>query len=175
LNWVRETFEDTKGEAWLGFYEGDPEDEEDKHSGMFLRNAVICGIGMVEHYQEQGVIPQTPIATGSVDLSRQLRLTPSEESGANNTINKLSDTPDTLPALIEIFGWYPPPQPANTLSDGSPRWLLIGDIQNRLLWVASNAINVGTTDVEIYPQADVDVLAPERAYSDSDLQTILGS
>ncbi len=169
----RRPFSDDTGESqateWINFF-------LDK-MGRFLRNAAIYHYpgGMVQFYKDQGVIPQVAIATGTVGLSRQLRLTSSEAQNANNTINKQSDTPNALPNLVEVFGWYPPPQPENALSDGSPRWLLIVDTNNRLLWVASDAIDVGTTDVETYPQADIATLSPAIAYIESDLQIILGS
>jgi hypothetical protein len=167
LNWVRETFEGTKGEAWLGFYEGDPEDEEDKgHIGMFLRNAVIYGIGMVEHYQEQEMIPQTPIETGTRSVqSYILRLTP-------NTVddNQIGNSATELPATnIQIFGWLNIPP-----TIGEPYWLFVRDMQDRLVWVAAGAVQHNSTVIQASPETNFSLFAPDRPYEDADLAILIG-
>src|SRR5690606_33861533 len=117
LNWVREwdrpTFVDLAGESqaagWRNFFA--------TNTGMFLRNAVIYQLGMIQHYQSQGLIPQSPLGSGSVEIGDGLvRLTP--DTNSNNIIGNAAGS---LLQPVEIFGWLS----VSTPSEQLPYWLLV--------------------------------------------------
>jgi hypothetical protein len=151
----------------LGFYEGDPEYEEDKgHIGMFLRNAVIYGIGMVEHYQTEENIPVAPITLGTRVNDFSVRLTPSLTDD-----NILGLTQTLLPASdIAIYGW----SDVSTGIDFS-YWLFVADTNNRLVWIAEGGV---THDpMALTPQnkiTDPQIFSPIRAFELSDLAVLVG-
>jgi len=124
---------------------------------------------MVQFYKDQGVIPQTAIDTGNpTTFAYQLRLTPS--STADNVIGA-SNNPNDLPvANVEIYGWLDIP-PSTT----EPYWLLIKDTRSRLVWVASGAIQHNSITVTASTEINPALIAPDRPYVNSDLNTITGN
>jgi hypothetical protein len=168
LNWVRASFVDTKGQAWLNFFE-----DANQRIGMFLRNAVIWNYpgGMVGFYKDQGVIPQTPIATStSFAMNYSLRLAPQEIDAT------LIGSSGTLPSSVSIYRWL---DAGGILGDGiSTYWLLIADGSNRLLWIASAGITHDENQVKAEPPVSsqtVNHLNPSRSYdADTDLIVIIG-
>jgi hypothetical protein len=169
LNWVRESFDGTKGSAWLNFYEADDEDNH-RRIGMFLRNAVIYNYpgGMVQFYKDHDVIPQASITVGTVDDDdANVRLTPTttDDNIIAVTVNALNTN------NVPIYGWSD-----TNPSGSSPYWLLVEDSVSRLVWVASNAIDYD--DTKITPQNEIDdieILSPVRPFNDTDLSIILGA
>lgn len=161
LSWVRTAFQpDTFGQNWQQFFS--------TNIGIFLRNAVIWQQGMIAYYQSVYLIPESPTDTGSKANSRLLRLTPVEPLNNDNIIGSSSAL---LPDNVEIFSWNTPSVP---ISDGSPYWLLVGDVENRLVWVASNGINHNVGLVTSSPQIDASQITPNRAFSGSDINIIIG-
>lgn len=169
LNWVRESFDGTKGSAWLNFYEAEDVDNH-RRIGMFLRNAVIYNYsgGMVQFYKDRGVIPQLSLTIGTVDDDdANVRLTPTT---TDNNIVAVTANVLNLNS-VPIYGWSD-----TNPSGSSPYWLLVEDSVSRLVWVASNAIDYD--DTKITPQNEIDdieVLSPVRPYNDTDFSIILGA
>jgi len=164
LNWVRFSFEGTKGQDWLNFYQ-----DGNRRIGKFMRNAVIYTLGMVQHYGSPSlaIIPQSPLDSGISVAGSNVRLMP-DLAGAS-----LIGGTDSLPTTVAIYGWLSLPV-GTSLPDGSQYWLLLADQASRLVWVAELGIQHDpswrTTQNEINPTP----LDPSRSYTNTDLNVILG-
>lgn len=139
--------------------------------GVFLRNAVIYQLGMVQHYQDRGIIPQTPIAVSTSFASNYiLRLAPQEVDAT------AFGSSSNLPANVSIYGWL---DAGGFLSDGiSTYWLLVADGFDRLLWIAANGVAHDENQVKTQaqmPNATVMYLNPARNYANTDLSTVIGA
>jgi len=175
LNWVRDG--ETNGYARNSFYDATDETNAalwrtffNNNIGMFLRNAVIYGIGMVQFYQSTGLIPPSPIATSTNFATNYvLRLAPQELDATS------FGSSSTLPTTVAIYGWL---DANGILGDGvSTYWLLIANGLNLLLWIAAGGIahdeNQVKAQLEI-TDGTVAQLNPARDYSDVDIVTIIG-
>jgi hypothetical protein len=169
LNWVRHrerpTFVNAAGESqaagWISFFAN--------NMGMFLRNAAIYGVGMVQFYKDEGIIPQTSITPGTrIDDAANVRLTPD----AGTTDNLIGTTGNYLNINLEIYGWSDA-----TPSGTSPYWLLVADNRNRLVWVASGAIQHISADItpgnKTLP-SQLALMSPSRSFASNDLSILLG-
>lgn len=166
LSWVRNVLEGSEGQAWRSFFES-----PQNNIGMFLRNAIIYNYpgGMAQFYKDEGVIPQTSITPGTlIDDTANVRLTPV----AGVTDNLLGIAANFLNPTLEIYGW------TNINPSGSsPYWLLVADKGNRLVWVASGAIQHVAVDITTENKildTEVELMAPSRSFQSSDLNTLLG-
>jgi hypothetical protein len=171
LNWVRDwerpTFVDKQYEdepdenqatAWRNFFTS--------NMGMFLRNASIYRLGMLQYYQSKGLIPLAPIATGNILTDRPVRLAPVD----NDENNQIGTATSLLIQPVEIFGWLNVATPTPTL----PYWLLVRGNNDRIVWITAEAIQHTESVVKANPQVNAPLLAPDRGYTSTDLQVITG-
>jgi hypothetical protein len=170
LNWVRNKLQklDTTDPDWSIFARA--------NIGIFLRNAVLYHHGSVDHYQRLGAVGG-PVAMGTVqDPSYRLRLTDDNpaQNIERNVLNDTAQASDFLPSTplsVEIYGYVVPTNPIDQYSD---RWLLVKDIRNRLVWIASAGLSgYDLSQVDPIPQPDVFYLNYE--FKDADILTILGA
>jgi len=168
LNWVRNSFGDLSAEnnaqKWRNFF--------NQNIGMFLRNAVIYTYGMVQFYLEQEIITP-PLFSAAKNQSRSIRLYPED-----NDNNLLGNTDTYLDSTIDIYGLLPVPE---GLGEGSEYWLLVSDNRERLVWVASQAIDM--TNPQLHEKLNVhgavasslaNYIVANRAYQTTDLNVIIG-
>jgi hypothetical protein len=158
LSWVQGAFQqDSYGENWQEFFT--------TYMGKFLRNAAIWQIGVVAYYQSKDIIPTISITPATRTFgSFSVRLTPAGDILGNSST--------LLPAPgenINIFGWtdvFP--------IENAPYWLLVPDNENRLVWVAPGAANHIQADLTSSNKIDPELLSPLRAFSNDDLDLLLG-
>lgn len=167
LNWVRDgerpTFVDAPGETqaagWRNFFA--------TNIGMFLRNAVIYGLGMKTHFQPL-IFPPSPqrnINPGTF----QVRLAPVVNESTN--LGKAFDPndPDNDLNLFDTrtYGW--------ATSEGF-NWFLIEDRNERLVWIIFEGVKFvsGEDNAENRKIANPLILSPGKPYEVADLMTIIG-
>jgi hypothetical protein len=172
LNWVRGAFADAPGESnatkWRNFFDGNSASGIPNNMGMWLRNAAIFTFGSVQFYSSVSVnpIPSSPIQTGDRIADNAVRLIPRIDA-----TNSIGSAFNVLPADVDIYGWVTGQDQAN----GVPYWLLVKRANNTLVWVSADAIQHDQSVVQATPETNAATMAPDRVYSNSDLQTILGA
>jgi len=156
LNWVRNSFMESKGTEWRNFFEANSTDFG-RRIGIFMRNTVIYRNGMIQHFQPV-IYPASNFS--SVIPGSNTRLAPIVSDWTEVSIS-FSQT--------RHYGWA---------ENDSYSWFLIedpNDPRNRLLWRIVDNLEHNPEDVSSGRQInDPLLLSPGREYVDGDLRVILG-